>query len=236
MIRKLIVVVLLALCVWTALAWLQGYWVFNTYFFGPRDGSYLTVDVRPKCVWFDWSLRLSRPCPTSQRYGSFLGFAVWKHSSREQSPIVYRTSYGVLLPFWAICAALLAYPMLSAWRWARAPTRRWERHDWLPRGPRLIVSLAVFTGAAYLLGHSAADVFCRMIWGRNYYLDSPFAGAPLAWVQSVFAIAFAAALALFVNKLLTVRVVTLQTNTCRNCDYDLTGNTSGTCPECGTTI
>lgn len=40
---------------------------------------------------------------------------------------------------------------------------------------------------------------------------------------------------LFVRRLLRPHRRRLQ-NQCQHCTYDLTGNTSGTCPECGTTI
>ncbi|GMU24132.1 MAG: hypothetical protein AMXMBFR13_42090 [Phycisphaerae bacterium] len=59
-------------------------------------------------------------------------------------------------------------------------------------------------------------------------------GYPMLIVNSVFWAAAISATIALLRFLLRVR--TVPTGCCRECGYDLTGNLSGVCPECGTAV
>lgn len=55
----------------------------------------------------------------------------------------------------------------------------------------------------------------------------------LNWLGSIVALSMVTVPGLIVTALIAYRHV-IPPNHCRKCGYDLTGNESGTCPECGT--
>ncbi|MBN1511548.1 MAG: hypothetical protein JXB13_05995 [Phycisphaerae bacterium] len=76
---------------------------------------------------------------------------------------------------------------------------------------------------------------CGLVRLERLHAQSPIGWTwergPEFWVIAAVVVGFAA-LVRFVPETRSTR----GPNRCRHCDYDLTGNVSGRCPECGTEI
>lgn len=84
-----------------------------------------------------------------------------------------------------------------------------------------------FDVASYVNHHSSTLLNLWPVETPYYrHVGEPVAFLVPLWIPA--AVLFAAALTLFFRK--------IQDNICKHCRYDLTGNTSGVCPECGTAV
>lgn len=91
----------------------------------------------------------------------------------------------------------------------------------MPRSPRFVVA-----------AQPKASFGIRI--GQNTGIPT---NPPIGW-ERTHVPAFMPAMLIAVPALLAwlIRMKPVRAGRCAICDYDLTGNTSGTCPECGTTI
>ncbi len=65
-------------------------------------------------------------------------------------------------------------------------------------------------------------------------LDNPHSNAGLFWITVLNAAVYGVVVAGVGWNIMRTRVVV--GNSCAQCSYDLTGNVSGVCPECGTPV
>jgi hypothetical protein len=97
----------------------------------------------------------------------------------------------------------------------------------------LVFASIFWTRAAFPLAHAHAAVawLCFMGWllNPNYSLTlhGVFSNPMLAWGAAMVMTSWA------LLWLVAARTATLDPGRCRACGYDLTGNVSGVCSECG---
>jgi hypothetical protein len=108
---------------------------------------------------------------------------------------------------------------------------------------RMAVALASLKGGEFNFYHSSArppwDIGAYGSLGRlGFFLDNRTGAAGNARIAIVFPIAVQAAVAAVVPEIwLVIRGRKRSAgDRCRECSYDLTGNVSGVCPECGSRI
>jgi hypothetical protein len=102
----------------------------------------------------------------------------------------------------------------------------------------------VLKSVTYWLIAIGAQVLGQAVFRIISWQCAPFAGSHAHWIRllapGIGAIAAGVLTLWLVRRRITLNVrqqlVKLGLPTCLSCGYDLTGNTSGACPECGTGV
>jgi len=151
-----------------------------------------------------------------------------------------RSWQSVSIPLW-MPFILLVIPTAVLWYRDRANSHRTFRRFliWLaPEHPKsitvwcLLLFCGVHLAALFLVLFTAQlihDFFVEFRSNDPFYAVTDCLVPILFWMTPLSAVVWAWAWTRFVNKLYARQPAPR----CRNCGYDLTGNVSGTCPECG---
>lgn len=133
----------------------------------------------------------------------------------------------------AVIAGLLLlaiFPVIGYVHLWVAPIRRSRR-----AGVRVAIFLTYGLCGAFLLHDTHLDELIAPIVGRTRVLDAP--PDPLSGMLfGLVSYAISLLASLFADRVLNAYRVILAGSRCAYCGYDLTGNVSGRCPECGTAI
>ena len=123
--------------------------------------------------------------------------------------------------------------------------QRWGSEAWFSMAGGLVAAMAIIP-LRYLLRRSLTDRSTNDWWRIIFFAFSgifPLAGIPFLGREDALLIGGVSVMsALFFYASLATLFKwpgfrpPLKPNECRRCRYDLTGNESGTCPECGTPI
>ncbi len=127
----------------------------------------------------------------------------------------------------------------------------------LPAVAQVIIVLLLIAGLAVALsfGEQRIGRACLEAIAIGAGLTAAYAGWPISWavrsqsglssavLQVILFLAAVSVLSVLIRlaglglvRWLFRRIVVQTGSLCRTCDYDLTGNVSGVCPECGTAI
>ncbi len=210
MIRKAIIVLLTLAAIGTVVLWLK-------VSIGPSTGW----TTEPHWGGFGLLPTMSSP-PRVHVYGDFAGFAIDLGRFRS-----FRSGY-VVIPFWAVSLLLSIYPTVAA---VRGPVRRYRRH-------RRIIATISFLLSLIAVYYLLVLAFHALWKGRD---GSTMLGRFLG--SEAIALAGLLAFPLGVSYVVARAVFSKLGRSpdhvfpcCKNCGYNLTGNVSGVCPECGTPI
>lgn len=172
---------------------------------------------------------------TVARYGSAPPLVWWVELPRGAS------WHGVSIPLWMLIA-LAAIAAAVAWHRDRAAVRERVRALWVWLTPTREKRLSLRLVAACFVVHVLALVLVIMAFEALYaFFTDARANDPLravAWRMFVALFALSPAFPLLwawiYVRSLNALFRRLRAGHCGACGYDLTGNLSGRCPECGT--
>ena len=111
--------------------------------------------------------------------------------------------------------------------------RAWVRREWLPRWACIALALTSFPVFVYVWGSLIAFVLSQL-WSRGFQVISASSERSLLALLIALSVLLAWPSARAVCALLAYRRIETASEKCWKCGYDLEGNVSGTCPECGT--
>jgi hypothetical protein len=192
----------------------------------------------PKCEWVSAAARSS----TSSRW------EVAEYRNPVSPDWWPRLAQGKMwrridIPLWMVFVAVLAPTAFLWWRQRRSTAEALRRlADWCtPTRPQRVT---VLLAGGFAVLHAAAVVAAGEIWTRVYHLfpyptpEDRFFDASTYGFDFLFGTApfwgwlWARLWVRFRNRLFFAQAAPH----CRVCGYNLTGNISGRCPECGTAI
>ncbi len=174
-----------------------------------------------------------QPGVTMSGYGSPCPMSWWPQTSASPS---WR---ALSVPIWAVAAPAVAMLIACLRKERRGGARRvraWRRRERVSR--RAAARGAAVVGVAAVLSLSAIVPQITAGIGRQTWIDAAIdeAGLPVGLVLSLalgLVLSLSYALGRLVYAMLQWKRVAMPDGHCDDCDYDLTGNTSGVCPECG---
>ena len=221
MIRKAIIVVLTVVSLWTLFSWGLSHVPGGSAWF-----SYGSASDGMEIIWY---VRDGASILVHRTYGN-VGRGVHKCSYNPP-------------PIWGFLLLIVASPAVV---FARGPFRRWERR----RNGLCVACGTAILGAIKVCSECGADVGCllKMTSSRWFTLTALHAAIMLvvafalvldgAYSGAILFVLLALAAPIF--GLVWGKVYTRRYNKrymgfrfCSTCQYDLTGNESGVCPECG---
>lgn len=165
-------------------------------------------------------------------------------------PQVTRAPCGFILPLW-LPLLLFGVPAVVLW-YCDPPGIRETIHDWAvwlhPRRPKkvtwrlttglgLLHALAAVVAVKALL--TAPDLLFPLRPGAVSSLRELRDGwivACLVWTTPIWAMLWARVYVRVMNSAMLDAFLGRYIGHCQKCGYDLTGNVSGVCPECGTPV
>lgn len=221
-------------------------WTYST----RSAATYTTADIRHQWglmlgavgyAWRPegWSIEQEKyPSRPGLEYGGEYGGSPGLYWWPEVSWL--KTWHGVMIPIWMPFAVIGVTSSLMWWRDRRA-TRRWWSRVFIRLRPATRKRVTVGLVLVFIAVHVAAlatALFCyvqaRTFFERN---PRPLSGEVLAirilgFGAPLFGVLLASVWTRFRNRLFDRQPGAH----CRECGYDLTGNTSGRCPECGGAI
>lgn len=149
-----------------------------------------------------------------------------------------------LVPLWLVLLLVATPTAMLWWRDGWRPqcdpkTRHWRRRSLLPEPVSAGLAVGVF-GVVSVIAYGLGNFVTDAIWHEDllevlcgtFHVSDPVAMA-LAMTASL---AIGYCFARSVLFMLRWRVVIHDRRRCLNCDYDLKGNVSGVCSECGTPV
>lgn len=211
MIRKAIIVVLALAAIGTVVLWFQVSAGPSIYWSGVTH-------------WYGFGLLPSWPASPlfMHVYWDFAGFALDLRRFNA-----FGSGY-LIVPFWAVFLLLSFWPTVVI---VRGPIQLYRRH-------RLIIAIASFP-LMVIVTHYVLTIICYTLWDNRDWIKmlGQYLGyeavALAAFLTCPLGASYVVARTVFVR---LGRSVDHNSHSCRKCGYNLTGNVSGICPECGSEV
>ncbi len=192
----------------------------------------VTLETQPRglnVIWCNYSGNIDHPRGVSQsllnssKCSWFPSINSFQNSGSSGASKYWVSSLAVRLPFWSLIVLLATYPLIiPALAWGCRRIRR----RCLPIYACYLVALAVVPFTLIVAGLACYFVSMLMLFvGIPYAVRTPINFATI--IVAIYVIA---------GFLYRYLIGPVNWMLCEQCGYDLTGNTSGVCPECGASL